>query len=201
MVLSGNTSVSNFSTLFPFRIRKSIGRSYSSRSSEVFGLPSSTQPPLSTLLVFVPLLGYSYIHPPSSHPLSRHLTASHPRSIFRSLYKNPSRLRPSFWPLLMPFWHTHRGPLIRVSAIPIPSCHRAPLPSPAPLQCAGAHSHFLAQADTRHLSDVTFLCQGFIHSFCLPFWLFVEVAKGSPLLPACFFPFYFLCTYVYIRRV
>jgi len=189
VVLSGNTSVSNFSISSPFRIRKSIGRGYSGRSSQVFGLPSSTQPPLSTLLVFVPLLGYSYIHPPSSHLLSWHLTASHPRSIFRSLYKNQPWLRPSSWPSLMPFWHTHRGPLIRVSAILIPTCHQAPPRSPALLWRAGPHSRFLAQADTRHLSDVTFLCQGFIHSFCLPFWPFVDVAKGSPLLPACFFPF------------
>ena len=29
----------------------------------------------------------------------------------------------------------------------------------------------------------------------------VDVAKGSPLLPACFFPFYFLRVYVYIRRI
>jgi len=101
----------------------------------------------------------------------------------------------------MPLWHTLRGPLIRVSAISIPSCHRASLHSPAPLRRAGPQSDFLAQADTRHLSDVTFLCQGFIYFFCLPFWLFVDVAKGSPLLPACFFPFYFLRTYVYVRRI
>jgi len=44
--------------------------------------PSSSHPPPSTLLVFVLLLGYSYTHPPPSHPLSRHLTAPLPRSIF-----------------------------------------------------------------------------------------------------------------------
>jgi len=198
VVLSGNTSVSNFSTSSSFRIRKSIGHGYSSRSSQVFGLPSPAQPPLSTLLVFVPLLGYSYIHAPSSHLLSWHITASHPRSILRSLYKNPPRLRPSCWPSLMPFWHTHQGPRIRVSAILIPSCHRAPLRSPVPLRRAGPHSHFLAQADTHHLSELTFLCLGFINSFCLPLWLFVEVTQASPLLPAWFFPFYFLRMYVYV---
>jgi len=57
---------------------------------------------------------------PSSHPLSWHLTASRLRSIFRLLYKNPPQLRPSFWSSLMQFWHTHRGPLIRVSAIHYP---------------------------------------------------------------------------------
>ena len=47
MVLSGNTSVSNFSTSSSVRIRKSIGRGYSSRSSQVFGLvrPPSILPP------------------------------------------------------------------------------------------------------------------------------------------------------------
>jgi len=145
VVLSENTSVSNFSTSSSFRIRKSIGRGYSSRSSQVFGLVLPphillSPPSWSSSRCSVTATSTS----PSSHPLSWHLTASRPRSIFRSLYKNPSQLRPSFWPSLMPFWHTHRGPLIRVSAILIPSCHQAPLRSPALLRCAGPHSHFLA---------------------------------------------------------
>jgi len=134
VILSVNTSVSNISTSSSFRIRKRIGRGYSSRLSQVFGLPSSTHPPLSTLFVFVPLLGYSYIYPPSSHPLSWHLTASRPLSIFWSLYKNPHRLRPSFWRSLMPFCYTPRGPLIRVSAIryPILPSGTASFPGTAP---------------------------------------------------------------------
>jgi len=28
-----------------------------------------------------------------------------------------------------------------------------------------------------------------------------DVTKGSPLLPACFFPFYFLHMYEYVRRI
>jgi len=28
-----------------------------------------------------------------------------------------------------------------------------------------------------------------------------DVTKGSPLLPACFFPFYFLRMYEYVRRI
>jgi len=28
-----------------------------------------------------------------------------------------------------------------------------------------------------------------------------DVTKGSPLLPACFFPFYFLRMYAYVRRI
>jgi len=31
--------------------------------------------------------------------------------------------------------------------------------------------------------------------------VFADVAKGSPLLPACFFPFYFLGMYEYVRRI
>jgi len=31
--------------------------------------------------------------------------------------------------------------------------------------------------------------------------LVADVAKGSPLLPACFFPFYFLGMYVYVHRI
>ena len=83
----------------------------------------------------------------------------------------------------------------------IPFCHRAPLRSPALLRRAGLHSHFLAQAATRYLSDLIFLCQGLIHFFCSPSRFFADVAKGSPLLPACFFPFYFLRMSNYVRRI
>jgi len=76
---------------------------------------------------------------PSSHRLSWHLTASRWHSIFRLLYNNPPRLRPSFWPLLIPF--------------------------------------------------------------CSPSRFFADVTKGSPLLPACFFPFYFLRMEKYVRRI
>jgi len=31
--------------------------------------------------------------------------------------------------------------------------------------------------------------------------VFADVTKGSPLLPACFFPFYFLRVYMYIRVI
>jgi len=50
--------------------------------------PSSSHTPPSTLLVFVPLLGYSYIH-----PLSWHLTAPLPRSIF-GRYTKPASVTP-----------------------------------------------------------------------------------------------------------
>ena len=42
-----------------------------------------------------------------------------------------------------------------------------------------------------------------VHTFLLFTFLvfFADVAKGSPLLPACFFPFYFLRMYVLVRRI
>jgi len=120
----GNTSVSNFSTSSSFRIRKSIGRGYSSRLSQVLGSPSSSLPPSSSFLVFVPFLGYSYTHSPSSHLPSWHLTAPFPAVDLRSLYKSPPRLLPSSCPSLMPLWHTLRRPLIRVT-----STHLSNLPS------------------------------------------------------------------------
>ena len=96
-------------------------------------------------------------------------------------------------------WHSHSRPLTKSPPCTLLSCHRAPLCSPALLRCAGSHPHFLAQADTPHLSDVIFLCQRFIHVLC--FYSFVvDVTKGSPLFPACFFPFYFLRVYVYVCR-
>ena len=80
VVLSENTSVSNFSTSSSFRIRKSIGRGYSTRSSQVSGSRYSSHPPSSTFMVMVPLPGYSYTHSPSSHLASWHLTAPFLRS-------------------------------------------------------------------------------------------------------------------------
>jgi len=55
VVLLGNTSVSNFSTPSSFRIRKSIGPGDSSRSSQVFGSPSSSHAPP----MLLPLLSWS----------------------------------------------------------------------------------------------------------------------------------------------
>jgi len=117
VVLSGNTSVCNFITSASFRIRKSIGRGYSSWSSQVFGLvrpphillspPSWSSSRCSVTATFTPLFP-----PPKLAPY-----CSPPTVDLRSLYKNPPQLRLSFWPSLMPFWHTHRRPLIRVSSI------------------------------------------------------------------------------------
>ena len=117
MVLLGNTSVSNFSTSSSFRIRKRIGRSYSSRSSQLFRSPSSSHPPPTTFLVFILLLGYSYTHSPSSYPLSWHLIAPPLAVDLWSLYKNPPRLRPSSRLSLMLLWHTLQRPLTRVASI------------------------------------------------------------------------------------
>jgi len=137
---------------------------------------------------------------PSRHLRSWHLTAPLSAVDLRSLYKIPPQLRQSSWPSLMPLWHTLRRPLIRVTSI-----HPFILPSgtassPGTLLCAGPYFHFLAQADPRHLSDANFVCQGFIHSLC--FYTFVvDVTKGSPLFPACFFPFHSLPMYAYICRI
>jgi len=109
------------------RCRKTIHSGYSCRSF----LASGPTPPLSSFLIFLPMLGYSY-----THSLSWHLTAllagtllPHPRPDLHtctapplmvnlpSLYKNTPRLRPSSWPSLMPLWHTHQTPLIEVSSI------------------------------------------------------------------------------------
>ena len=42
--------------------------------------------------------------------------------------------------------------------------------------------------------------QGFIHYLCF-YILVVDVTKGSPVFPACFFPFYVLRMYVDVRRI
>jgi len=126
---------------------------------------------------------------------------SPPTVDLRSLYKNPPRVPLSFWPSLMPLGTPSSDPSPESPPYTVLPCHREPLRPPAPLRYAGPYIHFLAQADTRHLSDVIFLSQGFIHSFCSPSRFFVDVAKSSPLLPACFFPFYFLRMYLYVRRI
>ena len=45
-----------------------------------------------------------------------------------------------------------------------------------------------------------FFVRGPYFSFVLIFSV-ADLAKGSPLLPACFFPFYFLRMYVYVARI
>ena len=201
MVLSGNTSISNFSTSSSFHIRKSIGRGYSSRSSQVFGSPSSSLPPSSSFLVFIPLLSYSYTHSPSSHHPSSHLTAPFSAVDLRSLYKNPPQLRPSSWPSLMPLWHTLRRPLTRVASI-----YFSNLPSGTAssrgiaLVCRSIHSFPSSGGYTSLIRRNFPLSQ--VHTFLLfTLLVYVDIAKGSPLLPACFFPFYFVCMYEYVRRI
>jgi len=108
--------------------------------------------------------------PPSSYPPSWHLTAPVSRSIFGRYIKTrlgyvrpPGRRQCRFG--------TPSGdPSSESPPSTFPSCHRAPLHPPASPGCADPYIHFLAQADTRHLSDVIFLCQGFIYSLCSPLW-------------------------------
>ena len=101
----------------------------------------------------------------------------------------------------MLFWHTHRGPLNRVSSTRFPIL---------PLGIASFHGTAPARR-----SILSFPSSGWYNSLIWPnfplsgvhtfplfiFMVFVDVGKGSPLLPACFFPFYFLWVNVYIRRI
>ena len=126
--------VSNLSTSSSFCIRKSIGRGYSSRSSQVFRL---------SFLLTSPSLHPLGLRPVARLQLHPHLPfpppqlapyCSLPAVDLRSLYKNPPRLCRSFWPSLMPPGHSHLGPLIRVSSIccPIQQSGTASFPGTAP---------------------------------------------------------------------
>jgi len=130
-VLSGNASVSNFTTSSLFHIRKSTGRGHSSRSSQLLGLvlPTSTSfglhpvaqlqlHPLPQLAPYC-LFGWNPTAP-SRLPGSHISAALSPVVDLQSLYKNTPRLCPSSWPLLMLFWHGHRGPLTRVPSVHLP---------------------------------------------------------------------------------
>ena len=135
MVLSGNTSVRNFRTWSSLRFRKSIGRGYSSRSSQVFGRSFLLTSPSLHPLGLRPVARLQLNPPP---PLPRPQLAPYcslPAVDLRSLYKNPPRLRPSSWPLLMPPWHTLLRPLTRVASInhPILPTGTAPSPATAPV--------------------------------------------------------------------
>jgi len=117
MVLSGNTLVSNFSISPSFGIWKSIGRGYSSWSSQVYGFASHSRSFLHHPLGLRPVPRLQ-LHPfPSLHLLSWHLTALISAVDRRSLYKTPTRLPPSFWPSLMPLGHPLRRRLITVTSI------------------------------------------------------------------------------------
>jgi len=158
------------STSSLFRIRKSIGRGYSSRLSQVFGLSFLLTSPSLHLLGLRPVARLQ-LHPPaSSHPPQLAPYCSPPAVDLRSLYNNPPRLRPSSLPSLMPLWPTPRRPLTLVASIHYPILPSGTASSPAPLRCASPYSHFLAQADPPHLSDLNSLCQGFTHSLC--FYIF-----------------------------
>jgi len=158
MVLSGNTSVSNFSTLSSFRIQKSIGRGYSSQSSQVLGSPSSSHPPSPTLLVFIPFTRLQ-LHPLPLFPPS--LVAPY-CPLFRGQPSVAIQKPASVTPVLLAVANA----ALAHTPYTVLSCHRAPLHPPALLRHADPYSHLLAQADTRHLLDVNFLCQGFIHLLC-----------------------------------
>jgi len=163
-------------------------------------LPTPSPPSSTTLLVFVPLLSYSYPLSPLSTSSAGISLFPFPRSILgpytktRLGYARPSGCR------LCHFGTPSSDPSRESPPTTFSSCHRAPLHPPAPLWCAGLYSHFQAQADIRHLSDVIFLCQSFIHSLCFDTFV-VDVTKGSPFFPACLFPFCFLRMYEYVCRI
>jgi len=101
----------------------------------------------------------------------------------------------------MPFWHTHRGPLNRVSStrFPILPSGIDSLPGTAPVR--RSILSFPSSGRYTLLIRCNFPLSG-VHTFPLfTFMVFVDVTKGSPLLPACFFPFYFLRVYIYIHRI
>jgi len=197
VVLSGNTSVSNCSTSSSFRIRKSISHGYSCQWSQVFGLVLPAH-----ILLSPPSWSSSHCSvtatstPPSSHPLSWHLAASRLRWIFLVAIQKPASVTPLLLAvanavLAHPQGTPHQS--LRHSYPILPS-DTAAFPSTAPA-CRSTLSHPSSGGYTSlirrnyPLSGVyTFLL--FTHS------VFADVAKGSPLLPACFFPFYFLHIYV-----
>jgi len=167
----------------------------------VFGLPSSCHPPSSTLLVFVLLLGYSYTDPPLFLPLQ--LTPYRPPSAvdLPSLYKNPPLLLPSSWLSLMPLWHTFWRPLIRVTSIHLSILQSGTASSPGIAPVCRSILSFPSSGSYASLTRRKFPLSG-VHSFPLfTFMVFVDVTKGSPLRPACMFPFYFLQVYEYVRRI
>jgi len=143
--------------------------------------------------------------PPSSHPLSWHLTASRLRSILgryiktRLGYARPPGRR------LCPFGTPSGDRSPGWPPYTVLPWQWAPLRPPAPLRRAGPYFHFLAQADTHHLSDIIFLCQGFIHSFCSPFWFFGRCSEGfsspSCLLLSILLPWYVsVCSWDLVGR-
>ena len=183
-----------------FRIRKSMGRGYSSRSSLVFASPSSSHllPIASSSSSRWPVTATPT--PPFPTSPAGTLLPPFPRSTFgryiktRLGYARHPRCRYSHF-------NTPSGDPSSESPLPtFRSCYRALVRPLASLRCAGSYSHFLAQADTRHLSDVNFICPWFIHSLCFSAFA-VDVTKGSPLFPPCFFPFYLLQMYVYVHRI
>jgi len=110
VVLLGNTSVSNFSPLSLFRIRKSIGRGYSSRSCQVFGSPFSSHLPPSTFLVSSRCSVTATPMPSFPTPSSGTLLLPPRGRSSVAIYKNPPWLRPPSWPSRMPLSHSLHTP-------------------------------------------------------------------------------------------
>jgi len=176
-VLSGNTSVSNFTTSSSFRIQQSFGHDCSSQSSQVFELvlPTSSSPgfrPVARLQLHYPsqlapccpppLAGTLLPFPPLACTLM--LPTSSERSTFgHHLKTHLDSVRPlgSRWcclalPLETPLWCPLRPPSS--------TCLRAPLRSLAPLRQADLYILFLSFGWSASIIRSTFPLSG-VHTF------------------------------------
>jgi len=132
-MLSGTLRLVTSAPHLSLRIRKSISRGYSSRSSQVFGLSFLVTSPSLHTLGLRPVARLQLHPPPPFPPPQLAPDCSLPAVVLRSLYKNLPRLRPSSWPLLMPLWHTLRRPLTRVASTHYPLLPLGTASSPGPL--------------------------------------------------------------------
>jgi len=194
-----------------FGIWKSISRAHSSWSSQEFWLVLHS----STYLVFPRCSVTATLSPPSGHITAPAQLAPycpfHPLLApycylvgvvdLRSLYKISPRLHPSSWQLLNAALLSHRAGLFGVLSTPI--VYLLPITSLFP----GTASSSRPILSFPKLLQISVIFQGYISFvrgsyFSFVLILFVAVvAQGSPLLPACFFPVYFLCIYMYVSRI
>jgi len=198
MALSQNSEVLNSMASSLVSLWKGTSRSYSGHSFLACGSTS----PLSPILVFVLLLGYSYIHSlnwylttralssPGSHSTAASLMADH-----QFLYKNMPQLHSSFWQSLMPPQHTLWG-------APCGSDHltsTCPRPSlyPALLQHAGPYYYFFSSGWPVTINNLIFPLLGFIHSFCSTFEMSLSVLLS--FLLASFLSVSFLCKCMFVE--
>jgi len=199
VVLSGNTSVSNFKASSSSCIRQSFGRAHSSCSSQVFGLvlPTSTSlvPSRSSVTATLP--------PPAGTLLPLSLASTllpHPIQAGTLLLPPPSRQ-----PSIAIRKHALVTPVPLAVANPVCLFHQGPLfdvLTTLVLNLPLGTTSFPGTAPSRKLilsfPKLWLICviyQMYISFVRGPYFSFIlilpvaDVAKGSPLLPACFFLF------------